>query len=84
MDQYVDVSPESDPIPDRFVRPMRIVDRKNAIIGLEPRRDERDEASAVGTLLAHMLRDGLYRVEIVRMDVTKTTIERADEVGEQQ
>ena len=78
MEDFVDISPQSDPIPQRIQgRPIRIVDRRNAILALEPRNDVRQDPSAAGTLLAHMLRDGMYRVEIVRMDVTGTTIERA-------
>ena len=81
MERYLDVAEDSNPIPTRFGgSPVRVIDRKNAILALEPRETAEEGApDCMGSMLAHMLRDGYYRVEIVRMKLQGTEVERAQD-----
>lgn len=65
MDDFLDVDPRSNPLPTRFgSTPLRIRDRRNALLALEKREGSQD-----GALIAHFLADGMYVVESVQLDI---------------
>ena len=65
MDAVLDVHPDSNPLPTRFgVRPLRVRDRRNALLALEKRSGSED-----GALIAHFLVEGMYVVESVQLDI---------------